>query len=201
MTDRPLKLCHRVATEARRFVRALHPAIFEKPVEFTTLIAAIISVIIIEYQLIEVQKTLESQAYSYIDNNLITLDKTFIENPEYRKYFDKRGIGDHSEFREAKDPAKLAALVDLKLDIIDSFYSQAGHIKWSPEYTREAWDRYFEHSFARSTVLCWQICRDWIEYGKQVRMVALKENACGPKQIMLENTEDIDSKCTWGGPK
>jgi hypothetical protein len=182
-----------------RFGQAFGRAIFEKPIEFFGLSAAIVSVIFLEWQLIDLRDTLESQAYSYIDNNQIELDKAFIDNSEYRDYFYRNlPAPKGNDEKSIKDAKKIAALADLNLDVIDAFHSQADHIRWTSHYTREAWEEYYRKSFSRSSVLCKQICDYWKEYGKTIRGQAVKSDACGTR-IKLADPKNIDSECTWVG--
>src|SRR5262249_35257122 len=128
---------------------SLRRAIRENPIEFMTLLTAIATVIVLAWQLLQLQwqlqelnGTLESQAYNYIIGAQLDLDKTFIENAEYRRYFQE-----NIELpKEADKRQTIWAIADAKLDVIDNFYSQEGHINWK-RYTRDGWEEYFRESF------------------------------------------------------
>jgi hypothetical protein len=58
------------------------------------------------------------------------LDKVFIENSEYRPYFyDDKPLpqGDDEHSKQERD--KIFSLADMKLDVMETYYSQTDHIK------------------------------------------------------------------------
>lgn len=61
--------------------------VLAKPIEFLTLGIAALSVVLLLWQLWDLNDTLESQAYSYIIAGLTEFDKTNIENSEDRDFF------------------------------------------------------------------------------------------------------------------
>jgi hypothetical protein len=174
----------------------------EKPIEFITMVVTVIGLVVaiatvgfVAWQLHELNETLESQAYNYIDDNQLELDKAFVEKPQYRKYFYENALlpADSNEVDE------ILALVDLKLDIIDAFYSQADHIDWKKHYTRAAWDEFYSDSFRCSQILCQRICKDWNEYGTDIRAIATGESACGQslKLTPIPGRQDGKKSCEW----
>jgi hypothetical protein len=147
----------------------------KKPFEFIALLAAIIGGVVAVVSLRDVATNLESQAYNYIITNQQHLDRALIDNSDYRPYFSDRKSPDGLADDELN---KLRALADLKLDVIDGFYSQAEHIDWK-HYTRPAWDQYYRDSFAAGPILCRQLCEDWWQYGSHIKAEAVQPDACG----------------------
>jgi hypothetical protein len=158
----------------RALMTASQKAFINKTIEFLTLITMAISVLILWLQLRDIDKTLESQnsllesqAYNYIESGLLELDKIFIEKSEYRPYF----------FENCSLPSKeverqrVLAIADMKLDYMDSFYSQESRINWN-RYTRSGWDEYFRDSFRRSIVLRQAFCNYQEQYGLELRAFA-----------------------------
>lgn len=191
-------------TTAMRFCESLGKAARKKPVEFLTMLTGVIalivgsaSVVFLGWQLLEVNEALESQAYSYIDNNLIEFDKVLIEHSKYRQYFNNdEALPNGDDEKSKEDAKKILAVADLKLDVIDAFYSQAGHINWNARYTREAWDEYYQDSFRRSRVLCKLICDEWNEYGKEIHQIATGPKACGDT-LKLSRDDKSNIFCKW----
>jgi hypothetical protein len=147
----------------KKFFEAVRTTSEKKPIEFLTLLTAIASIVFLGWQLFELNDTLESQAYSYILSGLHDLDKTFVENAEYRQYFQENiDLPPESAKRQ-----KIWALADAKLDFIDSFYSQEGHINWN-KYTKDGWEEFFRESFKCSLVMRKSFCRDRTQYGHQL---------------------------------
>jgi hypothetical protein len=146
------------------FLRKVPGASLEKPVEVLTLVVAAVSVAILVWQLAALNRTLESQAYNYILVGLTELDKMFIEKSDLRPHFlENLPLPDDKPTR-----LKIRALADAKLDFIDAFYSQEGHINWK-RYTKQGWEKYFEQSFKCSFVLREMYCRDQNLYGNSLR--------------------------------
>lgn len=195
-----------------------------KPIEFLALVvtflafvSAGVGVYFVYEQLAGLTEALESQAYSYIDSNQLSLDRLFIENSKYRPYFND---GVAAPPINGADPAtremilQIWSIADFKLDTIDAFYSQADHINWKTRYTRQAWEQYYQDSFDRSPVLCERICLDWMEYGVHVRAAAKLPGACGKRIEVVDlpalpgatktskasDWSDRPEKCTWKTP-
>src|SRR5690242_16863506 len=88
----------------------------EKPIEFMTLLTAVATLVVLQWQLNELNNTLESQAYNYIINSQLDLDKMFIEKSEYRRFFQENiELPKESDKRHA-----IWAIADAKLDVIDN---------------------------------------------------------------------------------
>jgi hypothetical protein len=192
---RPFVEAIKRALEAiERFVEAIKQATLSKPIEFAGLIVAIATLLVLWVQIGGLVDSLESQAYNYIDSNQLNLDKIMIEHSELRSYFDDEKQPPPNDADLKRNT--ILAIADLKLDVIDGFYSQEKHIDWTSRYTREAWDQYYKDSFKRGQVLCWLICRDWNEYGKDIRQVASRPDACGAK-IKQRDAKDFKKGCEW----
>ena len=184
------------------FYEELKKSALAKPIEFLMLLVTFVGLAFAGYQLKGLNDALESQAYGDIDRNLIDLDKVFVENPEYRQYFyDSVPLPKLGEGKTTIDDVnKIAILADLKLDIIDAFFSQSDHIDWAKRHTYDAWIQFYRNSFRRSPVLCHRICTDWLEYGKSIRGVANDPLACGP-MIEVTGSDPKTQKCQWKGPQ
>ena len=153
---------------------ALRRAFVEKTIEFLTLLVAFASVLILWKQLYDIDKTLESQnsllesqAYNYIENGLLELDKIFIEKAEYRPFF----VENCPLPTKESERQKVLAIADAKLDFIDGFYSQESRIDWN-RYDRSGWDEYFHDSFRSSIALRQEFCTSPEQYGLQLRAFA-----------------------------
>jgi hypothetical protein len=198
------------------FMNALRRACIDRPIEFLGLIAtiagvtvaiigviaALISIYFLNQQLAGIKEGLDSQAYNYIWYYQIELDKIFVEHSDYRPYFyDDKPLPAATPGEENKERQKILELAGMMLDVFDSFHSQTEHIDWT-RYSLPAWAAYHHDSFERSRVLCEVICKDWSEYGKDIRKVAA--GACKRiKEMKLSDPEDpkdpnsVAKKCEW----
>jgi hypothetical protein len=180
------------------FALSLEKQTVAKPIEFLTMLTAVIGLAFLGWQLSKLNENLESQAYSYIENQQLELDKIFIEHPNYRQFFYD---GVSLPTGDGADARQILAIAELKLDVIDAFYSQADHINWAYHHTFPAWERYHEGSFLRSQIMCREICRYWNEYGTHIRAVAKRPNACGDTLKLTAIAGTADMSCSWVAPK
>jgi len=157
-----------------RFIDALRKARLEKPIEFMTMIVTVPGLIIglvgvafVYFQFLDLRKSLDSQAYGIISQELAELNRLFVERPEMRPYFYAREpLPDDPLERD-----RVLAVADVYLDFIDNYYSQASHLDWT-HYNRGGWDAFIRGSFERSRVLCQVLCKDQEEFGDAIRDVA-----------------------------
>jgi hypothetical protein len=148
----------------RAFIRAFARECCRKPLEAVTLAIGTVTVIVLMWQLHDLDRTLESQAYNAITVGLLELDKISVEKSEYRVYF----VGDAPLPTEPAERQKLWSLADAKLDFIDGFYSQEDHINWT-RYTKRGWEEYFKESFRCGAVIRTTYCRDQTQYGSRLQ--------------------------------
>jgi hypothetical protein len=177
-SDPPKKVpCEVLRDWLHAYVRKLFSsAAQDKAVEFMALIIGALSVVLLIWQLWDLNDTLESQAYSYIIAGLTEFDKTSVDNSEYRKYF-TQNFPLPSTITEA-DRSKILSLADQKLDFIDSSYTQFDHIN-QRHYTKDAWDNYFEQSFKCSIVLRDLYCSEIGLYGHKLEQFLTKKFPAG----------------------
>ena len=157
-----------------RFIDALRNARREKPIEFLTMIVTVPSLIIglvgvafVYVQFLDLRKSLDSQAYGIISQELAELNRLFVERPEMRPYFYSRELlPDDALTRD-----RVLTVADVYLDFIDNYYSHASHLDWT-HYNRGGWDAFIRGSFERSRVLCYALCKDQKEFGDAIRDVA-----------------------------
>ena len=106
-----------------------------------------------------------------LSNETIDIDKVFIENPEFQKYF----------FQKAKiskdDPnyAKARAIGLLMLDYAESSLATVDYLhKHLPEVIvdKEAWETYFTNVFHSSPLLCDLYAENKSGFGKMLRRFA-----------------------------
>lgn len=157
-----------------RFIDALRKARLEKPIEFVTMIVTVpglmiglVGVAFVYFQFLDLRKSLDSQAYGIIGQELAELNRLFVEHPEMRPYFYAREpLPDDAIKRN-----RVLAVADVYLDFIDNYYSQASHLDWT-HYNRGGWDAFIRGSFERSRVLCYALCKDQDEFGDAIREIA-----------------------------
>lgn len=96
--------------------------------------------------------SLHSSAYQAITTQEMEVDKLFVENPTLRPYFFSG-----KEIREDNlDYALAESIADYELDFFDSAQSQLRLLQElePTSIDKEAWDAYFDDSFAHSPILC-----------------------------------------------
>ena len=157
-----------------RFIDAFRKARLEKPIEFVTMIVTVpglviglVGVAFVYFQFHDLRKSLDSQAYGIISQELAELNRLFVEHPEMRPYFYAREPLPDDELKRNR----VLAVADVYLDFIDNYYSQASHLDWS-HYNRGGWDAFIKGSFERSRVLCYALCKDQDEFGDAIRDTA-----------------------------
>lgn len=122
-------------------------------------------------QIVELHRALDSQAYSYIQQNLAKMDAVFISNPEMRLYF-----FEDADWPEATDGnrtlrSKISAVGEATLDTLDFFLAQYGHLQLK-NYGLASWQNYLADSFSHSHVLCDVLRQHHREYGRTLRAIA-----------------------------
>lgn len=132
------------------------------PYELISLVISLlglISLIIIYIQTREITAqtknsaaSLHSTAYQAVTTQEMEVDKLFIEHPTLRPYFFSG-----KEIREdSPDYALAESIADYELDFFDSAQSQLRLLKEldPTNIDEDAWNSYFDDSFANSPILC-----------------------------------------------
>lgn len=104
-----------------------------------------------------------------LTNQLLILDKLFIEHPEMRQYF-----YDNVEISGDKDKVnyqRALAIAEFQIDFFDTFLTQESSLNLADD-EREAWHTYIIRSFARSRVMCVRLNTDPDWYGSNLKELA-----------------------------
>lgn len=129
------------------------------PYELVTLLLSISGLISLFFIAQQVQTATEQARTAKIQtqalttqsvmNQLLNLDKIFIDNDKLRPYFyDGKEIGkDDGEYNKA------LAIAEFQIDFFDSFLTQSEHLTLNAEERRN-WHKYIEDSFSRSPIMC-----------------------------------------------
>ena len=135
----------------RRFVDLRRPSLYEA---LSLVISALglISIVLLINQTRQLSNSLESTVHQAITNQMLEVNRIFIENPDLRPYFYS------GKAISPQDPnlAKALAVADLQLDFFDSFWTQSDNL---PELHRDgpewdAWNNYIGDSFRHSPIMC-----------------------------------------------
>jgi hypothetical protein len=164
-----------------------------KPFEVITVVIALMALLPAGCTLFSLNSSLESEAYGRIITGLSEYDERLIENAELMPYLegDQDGREVPLSSADAGKVRRIVALANYKLDFIDGFYSQEGHINWDL-YSRCGWETYFRDSFRRSEALCALICSNPLQYGTHVSQLGVS--------VCQEKTSARIGACAEGAP-
>ena len=110
--------------------------------------------------------------WSDVSARTYEIDKVFVENPEFRKYF-LEGV---DIAPDDKDYPKAASIAELLLDYLDSFAALLDYnhgLISNGILQEEAWKHYFNESFTKSPLLCRRLIADPLNYGQQLRQTGI----------------------------
>lgn len=168
---------------------------FKRFIDVATLLVIAIGLFFTVDQATKLNKSLELSnqtnnvsTWTTVTGQSIEIDKVFIDNPAFSKYFFS------NEKIEKGDPNydKADAIATVVLDYFDSVmvlldYTTSatplikGHVAGKHGSTHfmdhEAWEAYFKSVFTTSPLLCGRLKQDWPIYGKEMRR--LGGSACG----------------------
>jgi hypothetical protein len=119
----------------------------------------VLSLALIFKQTYQTSASMQASAYQSIAANTLELDKILIEKPELRPYF-YSGV-DINE--NDKNYELVMAIAEFQLDFFDATLTQFEVMPSDTQLDKEAWNKYFSDSFAKSPGLCKRINsnRDW----------------------------------------
>ena len=110
--------------------------------------------------------------WSDVSARTYEIDKVFVENPEFRKYF-LEGV---DIAPDDKNYPKAASIAELLLDYLDSFTALLDYnhgLISNGILQEEAWKHYFNESFTKSPLLCRRLIADPLNYGQQLRQTGI----------------------------
>lgn len=155
------------------FVRGPEPAHrtdwFKKLIDITTLAVIVVGLYFAFDQAKKLSESIESTTWNNVTAQQLTVDKLFIDNPGFRKYF-YAGLpvsqGD-------PDYDRAAAIAEFLFDFMDGYYSSARHLSLESS-NPDAWKNYFRSIFLKSPLACSILREELAEYSRDLASVARK---------------------------
>jgi hypothetical protein len=97
----------------------------------------------------EVRESIDTSTYNTITNQLLDINKIFVEHPEVQKYINekvhvKKGDLDHD---------RAFAVGILQLNFFDNYIALEQHLV-SANYDLAAWRKYIANTFSTSPIMC-----------------------------------------------
>jgi hypothetical protein len=107
-------------------------------------------------------RSTRSTVYQTVADQMMSIDRLFVEHPELRQYFYGNGLPP----AEVLDRERVAAATELLVDFMDNVTKQARQI---PEYLSGTWEKYFRTIASTSPSLraFWSEHRDWYDAALQ----------------------------------
>ena len=148
------------------------PDVYKRVVDTVTLLVIVIGLYFAWDQAKEFNASQNLSNWSDVSARTYEIDRVFVENPEFRKYF-LEGV---DIAPDDKDYPKAASIAELLLDYLDSFTALLDYkhgLISNGILQEEAWKHYFNESFTKSPLLCRRLIAGPLNYGPQLRQTGI----------------------------
>ena len=146
--------------------------VYKRAIDTLTLVVIITGLYFAWDQAREFNASQNLSNWSDVSARTFEIDKVFVENPEFQKYF----LDSVDITPDNKDYPKAFAIADLVLDYLDSFTSLLDYnqgLLSNDILQKEAWNHYFSQTFTKSPLLCRRLLADPLNYGEKLRQTGI----------------------------
>jgi hypothetical protein len=146
--------------------------VFKRAIDTLTLVVIVAGLYFAWDQAKQFNASQNLSNWSDVSARTFEIDKVFVENPDFQKYF----LEGADITPDNKDYPKAMAIAELLLDYLDSFTSLLDYNQGlisNNILQKEAWNHYFSQTFTRSPLLCRRLIADPLNYGQQLRQTGI----------------------------